>query len=105
MDSGKYFDLDLLLNQKIDGNIKAAHCAKDFLSIMRALFLPHSSRVPIKVLPITEQMDVSIPYLFKEVAASPFILSILHCTIGKEDIYESVPWDCEKILRFFLFSS
>ena len=72
---------------------------------MRALFLPHSSRVPIKVLPITEQMDVSIPYLFKEVAASPFILSILHCTIGKEDIYESVPWDCEKILRFFLFSS
>ena len=84
-------DLDQFLNQEIDGNIKAAHCAKDFLSIMRALFLPHSSRVPIKVLPITKQMDVSIPYLFKEVAASPFILSILHCTIGKEDIYESVP--------------
>ena len=79
------------LDFSFENHVKVAHCAEDFLSIKRALFLPHSSRVPIKVLPITKQMDVSIPYLFKEVAASPFILSILHCTIGKEDIYESVP--------------
>ena len=45
MKYGKIFRFGLIVNQKFDGYIKDTHCAKDFLSIMRALFLPHSSRV------------------------------------------------------------
>ena len=35
MDSGKYFDLDLLLNQKIDGNIKPDSANSHWASLVQ----------------------------------------------------------------------